>query len=115
MKKLSEIIQFLKNVAQDPRIPERDKTILLALIALVVSPFDIIPDWIPIIGVMDDFVLVAIIADYFFNHLDQEILLSHWPWGMKSYTRVRGGARLVALMTPSWVRNKVWAYKPSIY
>lgn len=115
MKTIRELLAFLKAVANDPRIPERDKSVLLAMIALVVSPIDIIPDWIPIIGVMDDAVLVAIICDYFFNHLDSEIVLSHWPWGMKSYARTRKFARFIALITPNWVREKVWKFKPSVY
>lgn len=115
IKNLKAFVEFLKNVAGDERIPERDKTVLVALIALVVSPFDIIPDWIPLLGLMDDAVILAVIADYFFNHLDQDILLSHWPWGMKSYTRTRKAARVLTLMTPTGIRNRIWKYKPSVY
>jgi len=115
IKNFKAFVEFLKNVAGDERIPERDKTVLVALIALVVSPFDIIPDWIPLLGLMDDAVILAVIADYFFNHLDQDILLSHWPWGMKSYTRTRKAARVLTLMTPAGIRNRIWKYKPSVY
>jgi len=115
MKYIKELISFLKSVATDPRIPERDKKVLLVLIALLASPFDLIPDWIPVFGMMDDIVILAVIADYFFNHLDQDLLLSHWPWGMKSYTRVRKAARLVATLTPEPIRQRIWQFKPSVY
>ena len=115
MKYLKELIAFIKNVANDARIPEADKKILLVLVALVLSPFDIIPDWIPIIGVLDDFVIVAIVLDYLFNHLDQDILLSHYPWTMKSFVRLRGFAKTVSWLAPSWVKQRVWSYKPSVY
>lgn len=115
MKFFRDLIQFLKDTANDPRIPPRDKTVLLTLLALVASPFDIIPDWIPIIGVLDDVVILAIICDYFFNKLDQEILLSHYPWGMKSFIRVRRTARFVALLTPSVIKDRIWKYQGSIY
>jgi len=88
LKTLKQLIEFIKNVAKDERIPERDKTILLALLALIISPIDFIPDWIPIFGVLDDFVMIALVLDYFFNHIDQVILLSHYPWGMKSFARI---------------------------
>jgi uncharacterized membrane protein YkvA (DUF1232 family) len=110
-----ELISFVKDVANDQRIPERDKKILLALVALIISPIDLIPDWIPIIGVMDDAVMLALILDYFFNILDQDILLSHYPWDMKSFVRVRRGARMVAMFTPKFIKNKVWKYQPSPY
>jgi uncharacterized membrane protein YkvA (DUF1232 family) len=115
MKFFKDLISFIRNVAQDPRIPERDKKVLLVFLALVVSPFDIIPDWIPLFGVLDDAVIVAIILDYLFNHLDQEILLSHYPWGMKSFLRTRRAARFVAVITPSWVKERIWQFKPSVY
>ena len=83
--------------------------------ALVLSPIDLIPDWIPIIGIMDDVVIMAIVLDYFFNHLDQDILLSHYPWGMKSFIRMRRAARMVAYFSPNWVKAKIWSFKPSIY
>lgn len=107
-KKFKELFQFLKNVAQDDRIPARDKKVLLALIALVISPVDLIPDWIPVIGVMDDMVIMALILDYFFNHLDEEILLAHYPWGPKSFTQLRGLARWIAKMTPEFIKDKIW-------
>ncbi len=115
MKYLKELLAFVKNVANDPRIPESDKKILLILVALIVSPIDIIPDWIPIIGVMDDFVLMGIVLDYFFNHLDEEILLSHYPWTMKSFIRLKKTARVVGYLAPNWVKERVWKFKPNIY
>ncbi|MGE4132386.1 MAG: YkvA family protein [Bdellovibrionales bacterium] len=115
MGRIKELIKFIQDVAKDNRIPESDKAILVVLIALIISPVDIIPDWIPIVGLMDDVVLLAIVLDYFFNHLDQEILLSHYPWGMKSFTRIRSAARMISLITPGWVKEKVWKFKPSVY
>ncbi len=115
MKWIKELIQFIKAVATDDRIPERDKRVILALLALVISPVDIIPDWIPVFGVLDDVAIVAIILDYLFNHLDQEILLSHYPWSLKSYTRVRQMAQTIARLTPPFVKRRIWKFKPSVY
>jgi len=115
MKFFKDLVGFIKAVAQDPRIPEADKAKLLIFMGLIISPIDLIPDWIPIFGVMDDAVLIAIVLDYLFNHLDSEILLSHYPWGMKSFTRVRGIARFVAALTPNAIKNRIWSFKPSIY
>lgn len=116
IKKFSnDISAFVKNVAADERIPSRDKKVILALAALIISPIDIIPDWIPIIGWVDDLILFAIILDYFFNVLDQNILLSHYPWGMKSFIWLRRAARTVAGLTPKVVKDWVWKYKPAPY
>ena len=110
-----DVLQFLKDVANDERIPPADKKVLLALIALVISPFDIIPDWIPVLGQLDDLVIIALIVDYFFNKLDSEILLSHYPWGMKSFANLRRYARLISMFTPSVLKNRIWSYQGSPY
>jgi uncharacterized membrane protein YkvA (DUF1232 family) len=115
MRKIKELIKFVQAVANDPRIPDRDKTVLLGMVALIISPVDLIPDWIPIIGWMDDLVLLAIVLDYFFNHLDQDILLSHYPWDMKSFIKIKKTAQIVATLTPGWIKFKIWKFKPSVY
>lgn len=115
MKYLKELFKFIQDVANDNRIPSTDKKKLLIILALIVSPIDLIPDWIPIIGWVDDFILLGVVLDYFFNYLDKDLLLSHFPWTMKSFLRLQRGARVVTWFTPSWIKNKIWSYKPSAY
>ena len=111
MKKFfNELTDFLKNTANDVRIPERDKKVLLAMIALIISPIDFIPDWIPFIGLLDDFILFALILDYFFSVLDQSILLSHYPWGMKSFARLKRIARFTSMFVPNFIKDNIWKY-----
>jgi uncharacterized membrane protein YkvA (DUF1232 family) len=115
MEFLKKLGKFLKDVAQDERIPDRDKAVLTAMIALIISPIDIIPDWIPVIGVLDDMVLAAIVLDYICNVLDDEVLLSHYPWGMKSYVRMKKAARVIAALTPQPIKTRIWQYQPDPY
>lgn len=115
MRQLKQLFSFIRNVAMDARIPASDKKIILIILALIVSPIDLIPDWIPIIGVLDDVVMVAIILDYFFNRLDKELLLSHFPWTLKTFLRIKRVARLITFLTPGWIKNKIWSYQPSAY
>ncbi len=114
MKFVSKMFAFLKAVAGDERIPERDKKVLLALVALIVSPIDLIPDWIPLFGLLDDIVVIAIILDYLFNRLDQAILLSHYPWGLKSFIAIRRLSRIIAALTPTFIQDRIWKFKPTI-
>lgn len=109
------LTQFIRDVAADERIPPADKKILLGLVALVVSPLDIIPDWIPVFGQIDDIVIAALILDYLFNVLDQDILLSHYPWGMKSFAALRRTARMFAILTPEIIKKRLWSYQGSPY
>jgi uncharacterized membrane protein YkvA (DUF1232 family) len=114
-KFLNDMAGFVRAVAEDPRIPSRDKKVVLALLALVISPIDIIPDWIPVFGWLDDFMIVAIVLDYFFEVLDQQIILSHYPWGMKSYTWCRRAAKMVSQFAPNSFKKLVWKFEGSPY
>jgi uncharacterized membrane protein YkvA (DUF1232 family) len=112
-KKIGELIQFIKNVAADPRIPSTDKKVLLALVALIISPFDIIPDWLPIIGQIDDAILFALVLDYLFS-IDEQILLDHYPWSKASLDRLRKVSKAVAFFAPGFIKRRLWSYaRPS--
>lgn len=115
MKVLKDGLKFIKDVSQDERIPARDKKVLIAMVALIISPFDIIPDWIPIIGILDDFLILALIMHYLFEYLDSNILLSHYPWGMKSFSKIRWVCRTIASFAPKSLRNRIWKYEPPKY
>lgn len=106
---------FMKGVVDDERIPERDKKVLTALLLLIVSPVDLIPDWIPFFGQLDDLVMIALILDYFFSVLDQEILLSHWPWDMKAFARLRRFARFIGVLSPRFLKKQIWQYVGAPY
>ncbi|MBA2404768.1 MAG: DUF1232 domain-containing protein [Bdellovibrionales bacterium] len=115
MKFFQDLRKFLNDVASDERIPARDKKVLLGMIALMVSPFDLIPDWIPFFGLLDDFILLSIILDYFFTVLDSQILLSHYPWDMKSFARLRSVARTLQFFVPNFVKKRLWKYVATPY
>ena len=106
---------FLTETANDERIPSRDKKVLLAMVALLISPIDIIPDWIPVIGLLDDMIILGLILDYFFSVLDQNILLSHYPWGMKSFARLRRVASFMSFFVPNIIKDNLWKYTRDPY
>lgn len=115
MKFFKDLKDFLYNTANDERIPARDKKILLAMIALIISPIDLIPDWIPVIGLLDDLILLSIILDYFFTVLDSNVLLSHFPWDMKAFTRLKKIAHALQFLVPRFMKKKLWAYVGAPY
>lgn len=107
--------EFLRAVISDERIPKRDKQLSAAMLLLVISPLDFIPDWIPVLGQLDDLVLLSLLADYATNHLAREIWLSHWPFSLKSFTAPLRFLQFLALPAPRSLRKKLWQYEPPIF
>ncbi len=107
--------EFFSGIARDERVPKRDKRLTLIFMLLVISPFDFIPDWFPIVGQLDDLVWIALMGDYYFRILDSEIVLGRWPFGMKSYQSVRRFFEMLATPLPRFLKNNVWKFKISPY
>ena len=72
---------------RDPRVPWYAKAFALLIAAYALSPIDLIPDFIPVVGYLDDVVLVAIVVDGLLNHVDRRIVLEHWPGNAASLER----------------------------
>ncbi|MFH1238132.1 MAG: DUF1232 domain-containing protein [archaeon] len=60
-KKIKTEIKVYKGVLNDKRTPKLEKILLGAGIAYSLSPIDIIPDFIPILGYVDDIILVPLL------------------------------------------------------
>lgn len=71
-------------------------------------PIDLIPDFIPGLGYLDDVVLVAIVLDGLLNHVDREIVLAHWPGDPASLERASRLAGRVAAWVPRRWKARVF-------
>lgn len=58
LEKIKRKVFFLYQVARDERAPWRLKLLLILIVAYVLSPIDLIPDFIPILGLLDELVLL---------------------------------------------------------
>ena len=112
MKKIfNQLIDFFKETSRDPRIPLKDKKIVLALFIIIMLRTIFIPDWIPYFGILDILFLLGVIFDYFFGVIDQNLLLSHYPWGMKSFARISRFCLFLSFFAPSFIKDNLWEYK----
>lgn len=61
VKKLKMEINILIEVYRDPRIPWYTRALLAVLLAYMLSPLDLIPDFIPVLGYLDDVILIPLL------------------------------------------------------
>lgn len=107
-KFLGQVKTLLIALARDPRIPERDKALLAGLCAYLATPFDLIPDFIPVIGYLDDLFVAAVVLDYVFNVIPEEVILTHFPWPPEKYRTLRRRVRLISWFIPDFIRRRLW-------
>jgi uncharacterized membrane protein YkvA (DUF1232 family) len=76
---ISDCVVLLRRLLRDPRVPRRRKLLLGALVGYVVFPIDLIPDFIPVAGHLDDAVVVALALRLFLRGGGPELVREHWP------------------------------------
>jgi uncharacterized membrane protein YkvA (DUF1232 family) len=90
---LPDCVTLLRRLRRDPRVPLAAK-VALALAALwVVSPIDLIPEFLPVIGPLDDVLVVALALRYAGRRAPRGVLLEAWPGDPSFLTRLLGPAR----------------------
>jgi len=93
---IPDCVLLFARLARDPRLSRRHKWLLLGLVGYLSLPFDLIPDVIPVIGVADDAILVAIVLRSVFREAGPELVREHWPGPQPSLDvmlRLAGEAR----------------------
>jgi len=75
---IPKMVRLLVALLRDPRISQADKAILAGTIMYVIVPLDVIPDFIPFIGQVDDSYLLAISILRLLNRADRSVVLDHW-------------------------------------
>lgn len=75
---LPDFFILVSRLAMDKRVSTKQKAIVGGIIAYLIMPLDIIPDFIPIIGYVDDLVLLVLGLNIVLNDIDQKILTDNW-------------------------------------
>jgi uncharacterized membrane protein YkvA (DUF1232 family) len=63
----------------DPRVARRKKLLLVALTGYLALPFDLVPDFIPVAGQLDDVVIVALVLRSLLRGGGEALVREHWP------------------------------------
>jgi uncharacterized membrane protein YkvA (DUF1232 family) len=86
MERAREVARFVPDCAvlfrrllRDARVPRRAKLALVVFVGYLALPFDLVPDFIPVVGQLDDALLVAAAVAYVVRHAGRELVEEHWP------------------------------------
>lgn len=104
---LPDIIALFYRLFRDHRVPIKIKIIVGAVIAYLASPIDILPDFLPFIGQIDDIALAFYALNKIINEIPTNIIIENWQGevdiillvkeGVKYLNRVAGGTNIAKL------------------
>ena len=84
---IPDCVVLFKRLLGDPAVPRRRKIGLALLVAYLASPIDLVPDFIPVAGQLDDAILVGLVLRGLVRGGGPELVRRHWP-GPESSLRV---------------------------
>ncbi|MFY9609988.1 MAG: YkvA family protein [Blastocatellia bacterium] len=110
--KMRELLLFIPNLLglllgllKDARVSKSDKAILAGIIMYVIVPLDIIPDFVPFIGQVDDAYLLAISILRLLNRADRRVVMDHWRGGTDIKELVDSVSKIAEFFLPARVKN----------
>lgn len=90
---LPACVTLIRRLRCDPRVPRSAKVAVLVAMVWVLSPIDLIPEFLPVIGPLDDVVVVALALRYAARRVPRAVLLEAWPGDPRLLERLLGTPR----------------------
>jgi uncharacterized membrane protein YkvA (DUF1232 family) len=81
---IPDCIILITRLARDPRVSRRRKLLLFGLVGYLALPFDLVPDFVPIAGQLDDAIIVALVLRHVLRGSGREVIEQHWPGPQQS-------------------------------
>jgi uncharacterized membrane protein YkvA (DUF1232 family) len=96
---IPDCIVLVTRLTRDSRVPRRRKLLLLGLVGYLALPFDLVPDFIPVAGQLDDAIVVALVLRHFVRAGGEPLIRELWPGPERSLDL------LLRLATPARVEG----------
>jgi len=90
---IPDLVGLLRDLARDPTVPAGVRRRLAALLVYLALPFDLVPDFIPVLGYADDVIVAAVVLRSVVRTAGPDALERHWrgsPAGLAVVRRLAG-------------------------
>jgi uncharacterized membrane protein YkvA (DUF1232 family) len=88
------LAMLCRDLARDPRVPRSATVVLVLAAAWVASPIDLLPEFLPVIGPLDDALIVALALRYLVKRADIPIVEEHWRGDPATIRAILRAARI---------------------
>src|SRR3954453_8508838 len=76
---IPDCVVLFRRLLGDHRLPRRKKLALVVLLGYLALPFDLIPDFVPVAGQLDDALIVALVFRFVLRSSGEPLVREHWP------------------------------------
>lgn len=82
------LLRLFRGLVGDPRVPRRAKILLVLGAGWLASPIDLLPEFLPVIGPLDDAIIAAVLLRYLVNQTGRAVIEEHWHGQPETLDRV---------------------------
>jgi uncharacterized membrane protein YkvA (DUF1232 family) len=75
---LPNLVRLFRGLLRDPRVPRGSKVLLGVAIVWFVSPIDLVPEFIPVFGPLDDALVAALVLRHVVRKAGRDVVAEHW-------------------------------------
>lgn len=104
---LPNLAKLLGRLLRDPRVPRRSKLVVAMAVGYALSPIDLIPEFIPVGGVVDDLLVAVVAVNHLIERAGEEVVLEHWDGPEDLLGLVRTVLDTAAGLVPSKIRKLI--------
>jgi len=107
---LPNMVKLVGRLVRDPRVPARSKAFAILAAGYVLSPVDLVPDFIPFLGQSDDALVVILALHRLIRSAGEDIVLEHWDGSQDVLAIVENVVDLAAGLVParlSWMARRL--------
>jgi uncharacterized membrane protein YkvA (DUF1232 family) len=102
---LPNLVKLLWRLVQDPRVPRRSKLALVLAGVYVISPIDLLPDFIVGAGQLDDIFVVALAINHLIQRAGEDVVRQHWDGPQDLLKVIRGVLDTTTDLVPARLRK----------
>jgi len=109
IRQLPRYLRLLGGLVTDGRVSMVDKLLVVGAMAYIVMPVDIIPDFIPFFGEVDDLYLLVLALQRLVSNAGHRVLLDHWTGnpGDLAELNLRHALAAAAFFLPKRIRRRL--------
>ena len=105
---LPRLGRMIFSLIRDDELPRTAKVALGAVVLYLASPIDLLPDFIPLVGYLDDLLLAAIVVDGILNYVDRDLVRKYWPGSLSALDATATVARRLSSWVPSRIKARIF-------
>src|SRR4051812_48221357 len=109
IKQLPKYVRLLGGLVTDSRVSMIDKLLVLGAIGYIVMPIDLIPDFIPFLGEVDDVYVLILALQRLISNAGRNVLIEHWTGDVRDLADInlKGAIAAAAFFLPKRLRRRL--------